>query len=125
MASTSEVVVTSLILAKCPVLTGKDNYTEWAEIMQSNLITSGYWDIVNGDEAALLRSNLFYTSRNRPIGISSFRQVEVEYNRRVRGNYVHTVMLMDWMKMDIQLYPIHLHPPKIHFHPPNISWIST
>jgi hypothetical protein len=39
------------------------------------------------------------------------------------GNY--PVMLMDWMKMDIQLYPIHLHPPKIHFHPPNISWIST
>jgi hypothetical protein len=35
------------------------------------------------------------------------------------------VMLMDWMKMDIQLYPIHLYPPKIHFHPPNISWIST
>jgi hypothetical protein len=35
------------------------------------------------------------------------------------------VMLMDWMKMDIQLYPIHLHPPKIHFHPPNGSWIST
>jgi hypothetical protein len=31
------------------------------------------------------------------------------------------VMLMDWMKMDIQLYPIHLHPPKIHFHPPNSS----
>jgi hypothetical protein len=35
------------------------------------------------------------------------------------------VMLMDWMKMDIQLYPIHLHPPKIHFHSSNISWIST
>jgi hypothetical protein len=36
-----------------------------------------------------------------------------------------SVMLMDWMKMDIQLYSIHLHPPKIHFHPPNSSWIST
>jgi hypothetical protein len=29
-------------LAKCPTLTGKDNYTEWEEIMRSNLRTSGY-----------------------------------------------------------------------------------
>jgi hypothetical protein len=73
MALTSKVVVTTLILAKYPVLTGKDNYIEWAEIIQLNLITSGYWDIVNGDEVVLLRPNLFYTFRNRPIDISSLR----------------------------------------------------
>jgi hypothetical protein len=89
MASTSEVVVTSSTLAKCPVLTGKDNYTEWAEIMHSNLITSGCWDIVNGDEAAPSRPDPFYTSRNRPTGVSSLRQAEPEYNQRIRGNYVH------------------------------------
>jgi hypothetical protein len=33
MALISEIVVTSLILAKYPVLTGKNNYTKWAEIM--------------------------------------------------------------------------------------------
>jgi len=90
MASTSEIVVTSSTLAKCPVLTGKDNYTEWAEIMQSNLITSGCWDIVNGDEEAPPRPDPFYTSRNRPTGIVSLRQVELEYNRRDRARrYVH------------------------------------
>jgi hypothetical protein len=83
MASTSKDVVTSSTPAKCPTLTGKDNYTEWAEIMQSNLITSGCWDIVNGDEAAPPRADPFYTSRNRPTGIASLRQVEPEYN------YVH------------------------------------
>jgi hypothetical protein len=83
-------VVTSSTLAKCPVLTGKDNYTEWAEIMQSNLITSGCWDIVNGDEEAPPRPDPFYTSRNRPTGIVSLRQVELEYNRRDRARrYVH------------------------------------
>ena len=89
MASISTDVVTSSILAKCPTLSGKDNYTEWAEIMQSNLITSGCWDIVNGDEAAPPRPDPFYTSRNRPTGIASLRQAEPEYNRRTRGNYVH------------------------------------
>src|SRR5205814_911419 len=87
MASTD--VVTSSTLAECPTLTGKDNYTEWAEIMQSNLITSGCWDIVNGDEAAPARPDPFYTSRNRPTGVRTLRQAEAEYNRRVRGNYVH------------------------------------
>jgi hypothetical protein len=42
MALTSKIVITSLTLAKCSVLTGKDNYTEWAEIIQLNLITSSY-----------------------------------------------------------------------------------
>jgi hypothetical protein len=90
MALTSEDVVTSSTLAKCPTLTGKDNYTEWAEIMQSNLITSGYWDIVSGAEDAPPRPDPFYTSRNRPTGVRTLRQAEPEYNQRNRANnYTH------------------------------------
>jgi hypothetical protein len=89
MGSSSEIVVTNSALAKCPILTGKDNYSEWAEIMQSNLITSGCWDIVNGDEETLPRPDPFYTSRNRPTGVVSLRQAEPEYNRRTRGNYIY------------------------------------
>src|SRR5436190_7659930 len=89
MASFSTDIVSGSTLAKCPKLTGKDNYTEWSEIMQSNLITAGCWDIVNGDEEAPPRPDPFYTSRNRPAGITSLRQAEPEYNRRQRGNYVH------------------------------------
>jgi hypothetical protein len=33
MALISKVVITSLILAKCPILIDKDNYIEWAEII--------------------------------------------------------------------------------------------
>ena len=90
MASTTDNVVTTAVLAKCPTLTGKDNYTEWAEIMQSNLITAGCWDIVNGDEPAPPRPDPFYTSRNRPTGVRTLREAEAEYNRRNRANqYVH------------------------------------
>src|SRR6266480_3186719 len=89
MALISTDIVTDATLAKCPKLTGKDNYTEWAEIMQSNLITTGCWDIVSGDEEAPARPDPFYTSRNRPTGVNTLRQAEAEYNRRVRGNYVY------------------------------------
>ena len=89
MASFSTDIVSGSTLAKCPKLTGKDNYTEWSEIMQSNLITAGCWDIVNGDEEAPARPDPFYTSRNRPTGVTTLRQAEAEYNRRVRGNFVH------------------------------------
>jgi hypothetical protein len=41
--------------------------------MQLNLIISSYWDIVNGDEAVLLRPDLFYTSRNKSIDANSLR----------------------------------------------------
>jgi hypothetical protein len=67
-----------------------DDYTEWAEIRQPKLITSGCWDIANGAEVALLRPDPFYTSRNGPTGISSLRQVEPEYSRRDKARaYVH------------------------------------
>jgi hypothetical protein len=66
-------------LAKCPTLKGKDNFTEWEEIIRSNLRTSGCWDIVSGDELAPPRPDPFYTSRNRPTGVRSLRQVEPEY----------------------------------------------
>ena len=76
-------------LAKCPMLKGKENYTEWAEIMKSNLLTTGCWDIVSGVEIAPARPDPFYTSRNRPTGVKSLRQTEAEYGRRNRvGNYV-------------------------------------
>jgi hypothetical protein len=71
-------------------LTGKENYTEWAEIMQSHLITSGCWDIVCGAETAPQRPDPFYTSRNRPTGGRTLCQVEPEYDRRKRaGNHMH------------------------------------
>jgi hypothetical protein len=77
-------------LAKCPILKGKDNYTEWEEIMRSNLRTSGCWDIVSGEEIAPPRPDPFYTSRNRPTGVRTLRQFEAEYGRRNRANhYVH------------------------------------
>jgi len=87
MATTSD----TSTLAKCPILKGKDNYTEWEEIMKSNLITSGCWDIVSGEEVAPRKPNPFYTSRNRPTGVTTLRQVEPGYARRNRaGNYVHS-----------------------------------
>ena len=77
-------------LAKCPTLKGKDNYAEWEEIMRSNLRTSGCWDVVSGEAFVPARPNPFYTSWNRPTGVSTLRQVEAEYGRRNRtGNYVH------------------------------------
>jgi hypothetical protein len=90
--STSDTLysLTSTSLAKCPTLKGKDNYTEWEEIMKSNLRTSGCWDIVSGEEIELPRPDPFYTSRNRPTGVKTLRQAEVEYDRRIRGNYVHS-----------------------------------
>jgi len=72
-------------LAKCPTLKGKENYTEWAEIMKSNLLTTGCWDIVSGVEIAPPRPEPFYTSRNRPTGVRSLRQTEAEYGRRNRA----------------------------------------
>jgi len=78
-------------LAKCPTLKGKDNYTEWEEIMRSNLRTSGCWDIVSGEEIAPPRPDPFYTSRNRPTGVRTLRQVEAEYGQRNRANhYIHS-----------------------------------
>jgi hypothetical protein len=78
-------------LAKCPTLKGKDNYTEWEEIMRSNLRTSGCWDIVSGEEIAPPRPDPFYTSRNRPTGVRTLRQVEAEYGQRNRaGHYTHS-----------------------------------
>jgi hypothetical protein len=79
--STSDTLnsLTTSGLAKCPTLRGKDNYTEWEEIMRSNLRTSGCWDIVSGDELAPPRPDPFYTSRNRPAGVKSLRQAEPEY----------------------------------------------
>jgi hypothetical protein len=59
--------------------------------MHSNLITAGCWDIVNGDEEAPARPEPFYISRNRLIGINTFRQTEAEYNRRIRGNFVYNI----------------------------------
>src|SRR5271163_4729252 len=82
---------TSPSLAKCPTLKGKDNYTEWEEIMRSNLLTSGCWEIVSGEEIAPAKPDPFYTSRNRPVGVRSLRQVEAEYARTNRaGNYVYS-----------------------------------
>jgi hypothetical protein len=81
----------SSTLAKCSTLKGKDNYAEWEEIMRSNLLTSGCWDIVSGEEIAPAKPDPFYTSRNRPAGIRALRQVEAEYNRTNRaGNYVYS-----------------------------------
>jgi hypothetical protein len=72
------------------MLKGKDNYTEWEEIMRSNLWTSGCWDIVSGEEIAPPRPDPFYTSRNRPTGVRTLRQVEAEYGQRNRANhYIH------------------------------------
>jgi hypothetical protein len=77
-------------LAKCPTLKGKENYSEWAEVMESNLVTTGCWDIVSGAETAPPRPDPFYTSRNRPTGVKSLRQVEPEYAQTNRaGNHIH------------------------------------
>src|SRR5271163_960417 len=82
---------TTANLAKCPTLKGKDNYSEWEEIMKSNLLTSGCWDIVSGEEIAPAKPDPFYTSRNRPTGVRSLRQAEAAYGRTNRaGNYVHS-----------------------------------
>jgi hypothetical protein len=68
-----------------------DNYTEWEEIMKSNLLISGCWDIFSGEEIAPTKPDPFYTSRSRPTGVRSLRQVEAEYARTNRaGNYVHS-----------------------------------
>jgi hypothetical protein len=74
--------LTTSSLAKCPTLKGKDNYTEWEEIMRSNLLTSGCWDIVDGREIAPTIPVPFYTSRNRPAGVKMLRETEEEYARR-------------------------------------------
>jgi len=90
--STSDTLnsLTTSGLAKCPTLRGKDNYTEWEEIMRSNLRTSGCWDIVSGEELAPLKPDPFYTSRNKPSGIKTLRRVEVEYARcDDAGNFIH------------------------------------
>jgi hypothetical protein len=91
--STSDTLtsLTTANLAKCPTLKGKDNYSEWEEIMKSNLLTSGCWDIVSGEEIAPAKPDPFYTSRNRPTGVRSLREAEAEYGRTNRaGNYVHS-----------------------------------
>ena len=68
MASTSD-TLTAAGLAKCPILTGKEDYAGWAEVMKSNLLTIGCWDIVSGAEIAAPRPNPIYTSRNRRCSI--------------------------------------------------------
>jgi hypothetical protein len=91
ISDTQNSILTSSGLAKCPTLSGKDNYSEWEEIMRSNLRTSGCWEIVSGEEIAAPRPDPFYTSRNRPTGVGTLRQVEAEYGRRARGgNFVHS-----------------------------------
>jgi hypothetical protein len=82
--STSDTLnsLTTSGLAKCPTLRGKDNYTEWEEIMRSNLRTSGCWDIISGEELAPSKPDPFYTSRNRPSGVKTLRETEEEYARR-------------------------------------------
>src|SRR5436309_344649 len=58
--------------------------------MRSNFRTSGCWDIVSGEEIAPPRPDPFYTSRNRPTGVRTLRQVEAEYGQRNRANhYIH------------------------------------
>jgi hypothetical protein len=89
MASISTNVVTDSTLTKCPKLTDKDNYIEWSEIMQSNLITADCWDIVNGNEEAPVRPEPFYISQNRFTGVNTLHQAETEYGRRVRGVFVY------------------------------------
>src|SRR5277367_1394862 len=82
--STSDVLnsFTGSTLAKCPTLRGKDNYTEWEEIMRSNLLTSGCWDIVDGREIVFTTPVPFYTSRNRPTGVKILRETEEKYSQR-------------------------------------------
>ena len=59
--------------------------------MRSNLRTAGCWDIVSNEEISPPRPDPFYTSRNRPAGVKSLRQVEPEYDQRNRGgNFVHS-----------------------------------
>src|SRR4051812_46297314 len=41
ISDTQNSILISSGLAKCPTLSGKDNYSEWEEIMRSNLRTSG------------------------------------------------------------------------------------
>ena len=55
----------------------------------------------------------------------SYATTILRSKKNKKGILYKAVMSMDWMKMDLVGYPIHLHPPKIHFYPPNISWIST
>jgi hypothetical protein len=91
--STSDTLnsLTTSSLAKCPTLRGKDNYTEWEEIMKSNLRTSGCWDIVSGEELAPLKPDPFYTSRNRPSGVKTLRLAEADYSYRDEaGDFTHS-----------------------------------
>jgi hypothetical protein len=78
MSTTTE----SSSLAKCPTLKGKDNYTEWEEVMKSNLITSGCWNITSGDVAAPSKPKPFYTSFDKPSGPATLRLAESEYARQ-------------------------------------------
>jgi hypothetical protein len=83
--------LTTSSLAKCPTLRGKNNYTEWEEIMRLNLLISGCWDIVDGREIAFTTPVPFYTSRNRPTGVKSLRETEAEYAQRNDDDtYVHS-----------------------------------
>jgi hypothetical protein len=82
---------TSSSLAKCPTLKGKDNFTEWEEVMKSNLRTSGCWPIVSGEAQAPSIPNPFYTSYNKPSGVNTLRLAEAEYSRCDNaGNFIHS-----------------------------------
>ena len=89
-SDTFESLITSC-LAKCPTLKGKDNYPEWEEIIKSNLIIWGCWDIVSGQEIAPTIPTPFYTSRNRPADVETLRETEAQYARRNDDDtYVHS-----------------------------------
>ena len=87
MASSNDILSSNL--AKCPILKGKENYSEWAEIMRSNLETVGCWDLVTGDETLVPRPDPFYTSRNRPSSVATLRAKEQQFGQKNRnGTYI-------------------------------------
>ena len=94
IASSNDILSSNL--AKCPTLKGKENYTEWAEMMKSNLETLGCWDLVTGDERLVSRPDPFYTSRNRPSSVATLRTMEPGFAQRSRaagnraGTYTHS-----------------------------------
>lgn len=78
-------------LARCPTLTGKDNFTEWEEVISSNLRTSGCWDIVCSERNAPSMPNPFYTTLTKPSGVKTLRLAEAEYSQRNEaGDFTHS-----------------------------------
>jgi len=73
--------LTNFGLAKCPTLKGKDNCSEWEEIMKSNIRTSGCWDIISGQEIALQHQNPFTTREIGPPALKRYAGPKAEYAR--------------------------------------------